>query len=178
GSLLDCARSVPRDPLEAEPMPRMRMPSPHRSRMLALCLALPVLAGCASKDHALITVGSQKVNARDYERSARGAQAQYEHPQATAKATFVQDLERRALMLEQAHRLGRDRDPSVLNVDRENEQRALLQALYGRVASPSQRVSDAEAKALYDARKVEAELWLLYTSSVETSRAAKARLEA
>src|SRR5262249_52892409 len=70
-----------------------------------------------------------------------------------------------------------DRDPSVLNVDRENEQRALLQALYGRVASPSQRVSDAEAKALYDARKVEAELWLLFTSSREACRAAKAGLE-
>jgi len=147
-----------------------------RHAFFAVLALASTLAGCSSQDKPLITVGSQKVTVRDYEHTARGAQMQYEGPPATAKATFVQDLERRALMLEEAHRLGLARDASVLNVDRENEQRALLQAFYGRVASPSQRVSDAEARSLYEARKVEADLWLLYTSSEESSRAAKARL--
>jgi len=151
-----------------------------RSAALAIALLLSqALLGCSSsKDQPIITVGSQKVTVAEYERTARGAQAQYEGQPEVAKATFVQDLERRALMLELAHRLGHETSTAVQNFDRENEQRALLQALYGRLASPAQRVSDAEARSLYEARKVEGQVWLLYTSSEQGAQSALARLRA
>ena len=148
------------------------------SRPAALVLVLLLLAplGCSRQDRAIITVGSQRVTVADYERTARGAQGQYEGPPEAAKATFIQDLERRALMLELAHRQGQDHSDGVRNTERDNEQRALLQTLYSRIASPAQPVSEAEARALYEARKVEAEAWLIYTSSETTCRAALARV--
>jgi parvulin-like peptidyl-prolyl isomerase len=151
-----------------------------RPAALALVTASLSLAllGCSSKNRPIITVGSQKVTVAEFEHVARGAQAQYEGTPETAKGQFVQDLERRALMMELAHRQGLETSSSVVNADRENEQRALIQSLYGRIASPAQRVSEAEAQALYEARKTEALVWLIYTSSEQASRAALARLRA
>jgi parvulin-like peptidyl-prolyl isomerase len=151
------------------------------SRPAALALVTAslslALAGCSSStNRPIITVGSQKVTVAEFERTARGAQAQYEGTPAQAKALFVQDLERRALMLELAHRLGQERSSVVVTTDRENEQRALVQALYGRIANPAQRVSEAEAQALYEARKEEALVSLLYTSSEQGALGALARL--
>jgi parvulin-like peptidyl-prolyl isomerase len=142
-----------------------------------IVLLSQALLGCsAGKDRPIITVGSQKVTVAEFERTARGAQAQYEGPPEVAKAMFVQDLERRALMMELAHRLGREQSSVVLNTDRENEQRALIQSLYGRIANPAQRVSEAEARALYEARKTESQVWLIYTSSQQAAQAALSRL--
>jgi hypothetical protein len=151
-----------------------------RPAALALVTASLSLAllGCSSKNRPIITVGSQKVTVAEFEHVARGAQAQYEGTPEMAKGQFVQDLERRALMMELAHRQGLEMSSSVVNADRENEQRALIQSLYGRIASPAQRVSEAEAQALYEARKTEALVWLIYTSSEQASRAALARLRA
>jgi parvulin-like peptidyl-prolyl isomerase len=144
---------------------------------LALVLALLSPLGCSRQDRPIITVGSQKVTVADYERSARGAQNQYAGPPDSAKVEFIRDLERRALMLEMAHRRGDDHTDVVRNTDRDNEQRALVQALYARLASASQPVSEAEARALYEARNVEAAVWLIYTSSEPSARAALARLK-
>jgi hypothetical protein len=151
-----------------------------RPAALALVTASLSLAllGCSSKNRPIITVGSQKVTVAEFEHVARGAQAQYEGTPEAAKGQFVQDLERRALMMELAHRQGLETSSSVVNAERENEQRALIQSLYGRIASPAQRVSEAEAQALYEARKTEALVWLIYTSSEQASRAALARLRA
>ena len=152
-----------------------------RPAVLALAIALlsQGLLGCSSdKARPIITVGSQKVTVAEFERTARGAQAQYEGPPEAAKAMFVQDLERRALMLELAHRLGQEQSTAAQNYDRENEQRALVQSLYGRIASPAQRVSEAEARALYEARKTEALVWLIYTSSQPAAQSALSRLRA
>ena len=144
---------------------------------IALALAAMALASCSPDDRTLIRVGSQKVTVRDFQRAARSAQGQYEGPPEAARATLLQDLERRALMLELAHRLGQESSQALANAQRDNEQRVLVQALYARVASPMQRVSEAEARALYEARRVEAEVWLLYSSSLEGAKAALARLE-
>ena len=137
-----------------------------------------VLAGCSSKSRPIITVGSQKVTVAEFERIARGAQAQYEGRLDSAKAMFIQDLERRALMMEMAHQQGMEKSSAVVNTDRDNEQRALVQSLYGRIANPAQPVSEAEARALYEARNTEAQVWLIYTSSEQAAQAALARLHA
>ena len=144
--------------------------------VFGLALAALALSSCSPEDQPLIRVGNQKVTVRDFARAGRSAQGQYEGSPELAKATLVQDLERRALMLELAHRLGQERSPALDNVGRENEQRALVQTLYARIASPVQRVSEAEARALYEARKTEAEVWLVYSPSYESARMAAARI--
>ena len=151
------------------------MSRPVALALVAASLSL-ALIGCSSKSRPIITVGSQKVTVAEFERVARGAQAQYEGPPEAAKGQFVQDLERRALMMELAHRQGLETSNTVANVDRENEQRALVQSLYNKIASPAQPVSEAEARALYEARKTEALVWLIYTSTEQSAQAALARL--
>src|SRR5438094_570646 len=91
--------------------------------VLGLALAALALSSCSPEDQPLIRVGNQKVTVRDFARAGRSAQGQYEGSPELAKATLVQDLERRALMLELAHRLGQGRSPALDNVGRENEQR-------------------------------------------------------
>ena len=82
------------------------MSRPAALALVTASLSL-ALAGCSSKNRPIITVGSQKVTVAEFERIARGAQAQYEGRPDSAKAMFVQDLERRALMMELAHQQGR-----------------------------------------------------------------------
>ncbi len=143
--------------------------------MLALLLAL---AGCSPGSKPIIQVGSQRVTVQDYERAARSAEAQYPGLPDQAKAQFVNDLRRRALLLELAHRSGHENDPFVLNNARDEERRLLLQSLYARVAPQGQRVTEAETRALYEARKQEAHIWMIYASSRATALAAQARLRA
>ena len=144
--------------------------------LVAVYLAL-LLAGCSPANQPLIRVGSQTVTVADYERAARGAQAQYPGPSEVAKAALVQDLTRRALMLEMAHQLGHDDAPVVRNSDRDNARHTLVQALFARLASPIQPASEAEARALYEARKQEMQVSMIYTSSRESAIAAQARLK-
>lgn len=148
-----------------------------RSVTFAVLLLL-ALAGCSPGNAPLATIGSTTVTVADYERAARGAEMQYNLPPEMAKAALVQDLTRRAAMLELAHRLGHDQSPVVKNIERQSEQRALISALVAQVASPAQRVSEAEARALYEARREQADVQVLQATTREGALAAKARLEA
>ena len=145
---------------------------------MAFALALLATAGCAPQEPALIQAGSQKVTADDFNRAGRGSQGQYTGPPERVKAQLSEDLLSRALMLEMAHQLGHEDAPVVKNTERDQLRRALIQALYFQMASPAQRVSEAEALALYEARKFQAGVSMIYTSSRESSLGAKARLAA
>jgi len=152
-----------------------------RRVLLGVLVAAPVavlLAGCSTGNRPLVKVGSQQVTVADYTQAARGAVAQYPGLPDVAKARLVQDLVSRASMLEMAHRLGYDTTASVRNTDRDNERRALVQQLFTRIAPAAQPVSEAEARALYEARKQEARVSMIYTSTHESALAALARLHA
>ena len=95
-----------------------------------------------------------------------------------AKAELLDDLRRRAVLLEMAHRLGHDTTSAIVNTDRDEERRLLLQMLYARVAPQAQSVSEAEARALFEARHVEAHVHLIYSSSREGAQGAIRRLKA
>jgi parvulin-like peptidyl-prolyl isomerase len=146
--------------------------------VLLAVLAASLLAGCSSADRPLARVGSQKVTVEDYRLAASGAGAQYRGLPDAAKAQLVQDLVSRAMMLELAHRLGHDTAAVVLRSDRDNERRALVQQLFVHIASPVQPVSEAEARALYEARKQEAQVSMIYASSRESALGAQARINA
>jgi len=145
--------------------------------LTALGLAL-LVAGCSPSDRVLVRVGSQKVTVADFERAAKASAAQYPGTPAEATRELVGDLERRAVMLEFAHRRGDDSATIVRNAWNDEERRALVQTLYARVAPQGQRVSEAEAQSLYEARKVESHLHMLYSSSEPQILRAKARIEA
>ncbi len=136
------------------------------------------LTGCVADRAPLVTVGSQTVTIEDYERAGRSARSRYEGPPSVARIQLVQDLERRAVMLELAHRDGLDQAPEILVPSHRNEERALVQMLYARAASQTQRVSEAEAASLYEARKEEAEVHMIYTSSRRSALAAQSRVQA
>lgn len=150
--------------------------APLALRMAAAAVLL-ASAGCSTQEPTLIQAGSQKVTVADFERAARGAQAQYAGPPDMAKAQLAEDLTSRAMMLEMARALGHESAPVVVNTEQREMHRALIQTLYGRMASPVQKVSEAEARALYDARNVEAEVLMIYTSTETTARAAMRRLQ-
>jgi parvulin-like peptidyl-prolyl isomerase len=146
----------------------------NRLALLVLTLAFAT-AGCSPKSAPIIEVGNQVVTVADYERAARNNGQQYLGAPAAAKAEFVSDLRRRALLLEQAHRLGYDTSAVLVNATRDEERRQLMQALYTKLAPQKQPVSDAEIRALHEARKEESHVHLIYTSQRETAVAAKAR---
>ncbi len=150
--------------------------APLALRMAAAAVLL-ASAGCSTQEPTLIQAGSQKVTVADFERAARGAQAQYAGPPDMAKAQLAEDLTSRAMMLEMAHVLGHESVPVLVNTEKSEMRRALIQALYARMASPVQKVSEAEARALYDARNVEAEVLMIYTSTETTARGAMRRLQ-
>ena len=142
--------------------------------MLA-CLLLP---GCSTQSPTVIKAGDQKVTEADFERAARTAQGQYGGSPEVAKSMLVDDLLKRTLMLEYAHRSGHDTSTVVRNMDRDERKRLLVQTLYMRAASPQQRVSEAEAMELYEARKQQAHVHLIYTSARMTAEDALRRLRA
>lgn len=134
----------------------------HAPILSALVLAL-FAAGCGSDSPVLIQTRSQTVTVADYERAAAGSQASYA-TSADARGELLDDLLRRAIMLELAHRNGFDTSAAVRNTDTQNERRSLVQGVVGRMAPQAQRVSEAEALALYEARKQESHVLLLYRS--------------
>jgi hypothetical protein len=145
--------------------------------LTALVLAL-VVAGCSSSDRVLVQAGSQQVTVADFDRAAKASAPQYPGTPAEATNELVGDLQRRAVMLEFAHRRGDDTTALVRSTWADDERRALLQALYTRVAPQAQPVSEAEARSLYAARGIEAHVHMLYSSSEPHILQAKARIEA
>jgi parvulin-like peptidyl-prolyl isomerase len=142
-----------------------------RVHLAALAFAL-LLTGCSPGSAPLIRVGSQTVTVADFDRAARNAAGQYFSPPEQSKRELVGDLRRRAVLLELAHRMGYDTTEVLRNAGRDDERRLILQRLYAQMAPQAQRVSEAEARALYDARNTEAHVHLIYTSSRQTALAA------
>jgi len=138
----------------------------NRSALAVLVLSL-ALAGCSPGGQPLIRAGSQTVTVEDFDRTATSAAAQYRGAPETAKAELLDDLRRRAVLLELAHRMGYDTSSVAVNTQRDEERRLLLQMLYARVAVQGQRVSEAEARALYEARNEESHAHVIYSSSRE-----------
>jgi parvulin-like peptidyl-prolyl isomerase len=145
------------------------------NRSVLLVAFLFAVAGCSPRSAPIIEVGSQVVTVADYEKAARSAGMQY---MGVPKEEFIADLRRRALLLEQAHRLGHDTSSVLAARQQDEERRFLLQAIYAKLAPQAQPVSEAEVRALYEARKQESHVGLIYTTSHEAAEAAKARARA
>ena len=145
---------------------------------LALFALALSLAGCSSGGQPIIQAGSQTVTVADFDRTAKNAAAQYTGAPDVAKAELVDDLRRRAVLLELAHRMGYDTSSVLANIMRDEERRILIQALYTRVAPQAQKVSEAEARSLYAARNEESHVHVIYSSSRGATEGALQRLRA
>lgn len=147
----------------------------HALAPIALLLAV---AGCSTGNEPIIQAGSQTVTVADFDRTAKNAAAQYVGAPEIAKAEMVDDLRRRAVLLELAHRLGYDTTAVLANTLRDEERRLLVQRLYLSMAPQAQRVSEAEARSLYEARRLESHVHVIYSSSEPAARGALQRLRA
>jgi parvulin-like peptidyl-prolyl isomerase len=116
------------------------------------------------------------VTVADFELAARNAAGQYLAPPEHSKTELLEDLRRRAVLLELAHRMGFDSAAVLGDTGREDERRLLLQRLYAQLAPQAQRVSEAEARALYEARNEEGRVHLIYSSSRQAALAAMAQI--
>ena len=132
------------------------------NRLVVLVVVLTLAAaGCSPKSAPIIEVGSQVVTVADYEHAAASALGRYMGTPDQAKAEFISDLRRRALLLEQAHRMGYDTSAVLTNSTQDEERRLLLQALYTKLAPQAQPVSEALGiiQMGYEARVFSVRLW-------------------
>lgn len=142
--------------------------------VIALTLAL---VGCSPSDRKVVfSVGSQRLTEAEFDQYAQSAQSQYPGDPEAAKAALLNDLVSARLMLELAHRLGQDTTAALGNLIREEEERALIQMMLVSDASPQQRVSEAEARAYFDARNLEAHVHLIFCTTKAAAAGAVARL--
>lgn len=156
----------------------MSRSTPRALPLGAVLVAALLVPGCLQPSPTVIKAGSQTVTVADFERAARTAQGQYGGSPEVARALLTDDMLKRTLMLEYAHRMGHDTAAAAQNIERDELRRTLVQNLYMRAASPTQRVSEAEAQELYEARKQQAHVLLIYTTNKQTAESALARLRA
>ena len=171
--------SSPASPPPSTP-PRPPLPVRRVARVAAAAAALAAalaLAGCGGS-RPLAQVGSRTITLAEAERVARGNDLQYPGVPDLARSMFLDDLVRRALMLEYAHRQGFDTTAFAHNTRRDLEDRLLLQTLYARLAPTDPGVSAAEVERLHQWRGQQADVKLVYTLDEPRIRLAKADLDA
>jgi len=149
-------------------------------RVSLSCLAIALtlcLVGCSTSDQKVVfSVGSQRLTEAEFNTFAESAQSQYPGDPEAAKGALLNDLMSARLMLELAHRLGQDTTAALGNLIREEEERALVQMMVARDASPQQRVSEAEAMAFFAARNTESHVHLIFCTTREAAQGAVTRL--
>jgi hypothetical protein len=137
---------------------------PLRRALPALLLLLPLaLAGCGGSP-TLATVGSRTITVTDFEDAGRGAAQQYPGSPDSAKQALLDDLVRRALLLEEANRLKVVPDSTYERIRKQAADRLAVEALMQKLVPQDAQVSDAEAKELYEQRNTEGHLFLIFAS--------------
>lgn len=157
------------DSSESRRIPPERNRSVTRSTARAALAALAafavssLLAGCSIGQRPLARVGSRTITSADLLDAARGNELQYRGTPEQAKLTLLQDLVRRELMLEAAHRRGSDTTAFARNYLASLEGRYALEALYAKLAPKDPGVSEAEAHRLWQWRGTQAVVRVIYS---------------
>jgi hypothetical protein len=97
----------------------------------------------------LARVGSRTLTADEFIEVARGNESQYPGPPDSAKALLLGDMVRRALVLNDAERLGMYREPAVAAAREQFEREEIQQALYRQLVPAEPPVSRGEIERLY-----------------------------
>ncbi len=153
--------------------------SPASALALALLAlaALPALSGCGlDASRVLARAGPRTITRDEFVEAARGNEAQYAGTPDSAKALLIQDLVRRALLLDEAERRGLFRDTLVVNYRRLVADEVLMDAVFERLSPRNIPVSEAEVGQLYAWRDTAAHARLIYTVARSAADAAIAEL--
>lgn len=122
------------------------------------------LAGCGGGSPTLAKIGSHTITVADFEDAARSNGQQYPGGPDSAKSALLDDLVKRALLLEQASRLHLVPDSTLQRVQKQAAERLAVEALMRKLVPADVPVSDAETRELYQQRNNEAHLRLIYTA--------------
>jgi hypothetical protein len=148
-------------------------------RAVALVLALcGLLGGCAPRHDVVARVGNRTITVKELTDVAARAQGRYPGPPDTAKAMLLDDLVRRALLLEAAKARGLDRDSLTLLTRRRTENEVLQNAVVERIIPRDVGVGEGEVRRWYAWRDSESHAHLIYAVDRQRVAAARAELEA
>jgi hypothetical protein len=141
-------------------------------------LLIVALSGCGPRSTPVAKVGDRTLTVEDFTRAARGNEAGVPGPPELAKAAMLRQLVERELFLVAAHQHGSDTLEATRRFAAGAERKLLLQALYQSLVPPGLAVSEGEARAMYDARREQADVNLIYTLDEAVVRLAAGRLAA
>lgn len=146
-----------------------------RTALVALFVPL-ALSSCDPGQKPVAKVGSRHITVSDFMRSARGNEMQYSAVASEARAACLEDIMKSELLVQAARGRGADTTAVYLNMKQSITQRAIMQALYDRLAPPDVGVSDAETRELWSWGKEKADAQLIYVMDQSTSRVVQAAL--
>ena len=153
----------------------MRMPV--RAAVAAL-LVMTLLAGCGTHSTPVAKVGDRTLTVDDFMRAARAnASAVMGRPEE-AKATLLRSLVERELFLVAAHVHGSDSLASAKQFAATTERKLLMQAFYASISPPDLAASEGEARAMYEWRREQVDVHLIYCLDETVIRMAMQHLAA
>lgn len=136
---------------------------PVRAALATLAL-LALAGGCVQRSEVLARVGDQTITRADFEAAAASSAGQYAGPPERARVLLLDDLVKRALLLEEAKRLHVVPDTALASERRRIEDPIVLQALVEQLAPQAIQVSDGEVAALWRQRAIEAHAQLVFVT--------------
>ncbi|HET7226053.1 MAG TPA: peptidylprolyl isomerase [Candidatus Eisenbacteria bacterium] len=147
------------------------------ARLLPVAAVLAfVIAGCGTRSDVLAKVGHQTVTIADFEDAAGPIAAQMPGPPDSAKKMLLDDLVRRALLIEEADRRHLVPDSAIAADRKQIGKQLALQALLQKLA-PAPQVSQAEVHALYDAQANEVHTQIVFAKEEREIRDAKSAVD-
>jgi peptidyl-prolyl cis-trans isomerase C len=158
---------------------------PHRpllGRSSALPLAILALVsslagGCSSSSgRAVARVGDDEIQSAEFVHAAESMPAQTLDPSPEGKRRLLDELVSRSLLVAEAKRRGYDKSPELAQALRAAREEALPQLLYARLVGDRVRVTDDEARAIWERQNEEWRLSQIFCFSEPEARQAVERL--
>ena len=166
---------TPRSPLSVAPAALAGL-SPVLLALGGLSLALLALAGCAPAEPPIARVGGEVITADDFAAAATGNARQYATMGEMGKQVLVDDLVNRQLLIAAAKRRGFYADTAFLDFTKQTREQLGLQLLMRELTGGDVEVSEPEAHAAYESRKIEAHARVLFAADANAAREAAQEL--
>jgi peptidyl-prolyl cis-trans isomerase C len=145
-------------------MERVHVPvRPLGLLVLPALVAVALLAGCSSKSTTLAKIGDRVITVDEFLDVARQAQDQYRGAPDSAKATLLDDLVKRQLLVGEARKRGLVSAEDQARMLRQAREQLAMRALVEQMAPSDAPVSDAEIQALYARGAKEAHVLIVFT---------------
>lgn len=158
-------------------MERTRVPARLLGLLAASLLIAALLEGCSSKPATLAKVGDRLITADEFLDVARQAQGQYTGPADSAKATLLDDLVKRQLLIGEAKRRGLVSAEDQARTLQQAREQLAMRALIEQLAPTDAPVSDAEVRALYERGAREAHALIVFTPDLGALRQARQQIQ-